>query len=83
MDNNLLLGILIAILPFGGLFGSLLAKLFIKTVTRIKGMHYAMLLLIFSLIIVNITMPIYLLAGRFMEGISIGYYVSIAPVYLK
>ena len=83
MDPNLLQGMLIGILPFGGLFGSLIARLFLKSISRIKGMHCAFLLLVISLIIVQITTPLSLLIGRFMEGICIGYYVSIAPIYLK
>lgn len=83
MDRNLLQGLLIAIMPFGGLFGSLLAKSFLHDITRIKGMHITLPGLIISIIIVQITTPVTLFLGRFLEGICVGYYVSIAPIYLK
>ena len=83
MDPHLLQGLLIAIMPLGGLFGSLLAKSLLTSVTRIFGMHAAFPLLLSSIIIVQITTPITLFVGRFMEGVCVGYYVSIAPIYLK
>jgi predicted MFS family arabinose efflux permease len=70
-------------MPFGGLFGSLLAKSFLNSITRLSGMHAALPLLVLSILIVQITTPLTLFLGRFIEGICIGYYVSIAPIYLK
>lgn len=66
MDPNLLQGLLIAIMPFGGLFGSLLAKSFLRQITRIKGMHIALPILILSILIVQITTPVTLFLGRFL-----------------
>lgn len=83
MDRNLLQGLLIAIMPFGGLFGSLLAKSFLRHITRIKGMHITLPVLILSILFVQITTPVTLFLGRFLEGVCVGYYVSIAPIYLK
>jgi SP family galactose:H+ symporter-like MFS transporter len=83
LDRNLLQGLLIAIMPFGGLFGSLIAKSFLKHITRLAGMHLALPFLVLSIFIVQITTPTTLFVGRFLEGVCIGYYVSIAPIYLK
>lgn len=83
LDPNLLQGLLIAIMPFGGLFGSLIAKSFLKSITRLRGMHLALPVLVLSILIVQITTPTTLFVGRFLEGGCIGYYVSIAPIYLK
>jgi predicted MFS family arabinose efflux permease len=83
IEHNLLQGLLIAIMPFGGLFGSLLAKTYLKSITRLMGMHIALPVLAISIFIVQITTPVTLFVGRFLEGICIGYYVSIAPIYLK
>jgi len=62
----LLEGILISILPFGGLFGSLLAKPINKILTRIGSMHLTMGVLVGALIIVQIPTPATLLSGRFL-----------------
>ncbi len=83
MNRNLLQGLLIAIMPFGGLFGSLLAKSFLRQITRLRGMHIALPILALSILIVQITSPATLFMGRFLEGVCVGYYVSIAPIYLK
>jgi predicted MFS family arabinose efflux permease len=83
MNRNLLQGLLIAIMPFGGLFGSLLAKSCLRQITRIRGMHIALPVLVLSILIVQVTTPATLFLGRFLEGVCVGYYVSIAPIYLK
>lgn len=83
IDYHLLQGLLIAIMPFGGLFGSLIAKSMLKSITRLKGMHMTLPVLVISILIVQITTPLTLFVGRFIEGMCIGYYVSIAPIYLK
>lgn len=83
MNANLLQGLLIAIMPFGALFGSLVAKTCLDQITRLRGIHAALPVLCVSILIVQISNPITLFVGRFMEGFCIGYYVSIAPIYLK
>jgi len=83
VDENLLQGLLIAIMPFGGLFGSLAAKLWIKSITRRQGMNLALPFLITSITLVQFTTAATLFIGRFLEGMCVGYYVSIAPIYLK
>lgn len=83
MNANLLQGLLIAIMPFGALFGSLVAKTYLDLITRLTGIHATLPVLCLSILIVQIGNPIALFVGRFMEGFCIGYYVSIAPIYLK
>jgi SP family galactose:H+ symporter-like MFS transporter len=83
IDKHLLQGMLIAVMPFGGLFGSLLAKTCISLITRLRGMHATLPVLVLSILIVQVTTPVTLFLGRFLEGVCIGYYVSIAPIYLK
>lgn len=83
MNANLLQGLLIAIMPFGALFGSLVAKAYLGRITRLRGIHAVLPVLCVSILIVQVGNPITLFVGRFMEGFCIGYYVSIAPIYLK
>lgn len=66
MNPHLLQGLLIAIMPFGGLFGSLLAKTLITHITRLAGMHLALPVLVISILIVQITTPMTLFIGRFL-----------------
>jgi len=52
MDKLMLQGLLIAIMPFGGLFGSLLCTVLLKKITRIQGMHIMVPLLALSVLLV-------------------------------
>ena len=83
MNVNLLQGLLIGIMPFGALFGSLIARACLDQITRLRGIHAALPVLCLSILIVQISNPITLFVGRFMEGMCIGYYVYIAPIYLN
>jgi predicted MFS family arabinose efflux permease len=76
-------GLLVAILPLGGLLGSLISKKSITAVTRRNGMHLVLPVLAFAILLVQITTSTMLFIGRFLEGVCIGYYVSLAPIYLK
>lgn len=46
-------------------------------------MHMTLPILVIAILIVQITTPLTLFLGRFLEGVCIGYYASIAPIYLK
>ena len=71
------------IMPLGGLLGSLMSNFLITTVTRRQGMHVGVPLLGLSTLLIQITTVATLFLGRFIEGICIGYYISIAPIYLQ
>ncbi len=49
IESTLLQGLLTAVMPFGGVFGSILAKKLSNKITHRQGMNLALLLLIFSL----------------------------------
>jgi hypothetical protein len=53
-------------MPFGGLFGSLIAKLLIKSITRRQGMNLALPFLLLSICLVQFTTAATLFVGRFM-----------------
>lgn len=66
IDKLMLQGLLIAIMPFGGLFGSLLCTVLLKKITRLQGMHLMVPLLALSVLLVEITTPLTLFVGRFL-----------------
>lgn len=75
--------ILIGILPLGGIFGAVITKFMIPRSRRLTGIYIFTFINIGAIILVNITNFGILIAGRFIEGICVGYYTTIAPIYLK
>jgi len=75
--------ILIGILPIGSVFGAIITKFLIKRFRRLTGIYIFTIVNILAVILINITTFTTLIIGRFIEGICIGYYSAIAPVYLK
>jgi hypothetical protein len=65
MDKNLFEGLLMGIMPLGGLLGSLLSNFFITTVTRRQGMHIVVPLLALATLLMQITTIKTLFLGRF------------------
>jgi len=75
--------ILIGILPLGSVFGAILTKPLIKKFKRLTGIYVFAIVNIIAIVLVNITIYGTLIAGRFLEGICVGYYSAIAPIYLR
>lgn len=75
--------ILIGILPFGSVFGAILTKPLIKKFRRLTGIYIFTVVNCIGVVLINITNFGTLIAGRFLEGICVGYYSAIAPIYLR
>jgi SP family galactose:H+ symporter-like MFS transporter len=75
--------ILIGILPIGSILGAIITKFLIKRFRRLVGIYIFTVVNIVAVILINITTFPTLIVGRFIEGVCIGYYCAIAPVYLK
>lgn len=75
--------ILIGILPLGAILGVVITKFLITRYRRLTGIYIFTFVNIAAMVLVNITYFGTLIAGRFIEGICIGYYTTIAPIYLK
>jgi MFS family permease len=75
--------ILIGVLPFGAIFGVLVTKPLISRYRRLAGIYIFTVINVGAIVLVNITTFPTFIAGRFIEGICIGYYTNICPIYLK
>lgn len=75
--------ILIGVLPLGAVFGAILTKHLIKKFKRLTGIYIFTIVNIIAVVLINITIFGTLIAGRFLEGICVGYYSAIAPIYLR
>jgi len=83
VDSFTAQAILIGILPIGAVLGAIITKFLIKRYRRLTGIYIFTIVNIIAVILINITFFTTLIIGRFIEGICIGYYSAIAPVYLK
>jgi MFS family permease len=75
--------ILIGILPFGAILGVVITKFLITRYRRLTGIYIFTIVNVGAMVLVNITYFGTLITGRFIEGICVGYYTTIAPIYLK
>ena len=75
--------ILIGVLPFAAIIGALIMRLMIKGFRRVTGIYIFTFVNVGAIVLVNVNTFYTLLIGRFIEGICIGYYSAIAPVYLR
>ena len=76
-------GLLIGIMPLGGVFGALLNKPMMKYVSRKKSTFLLTVFLCFAAGLIQITTVYTLFIGRFLEGVCIGLYVSVGAIYLR
>jgi SP family galactose:H+ symporter-like MFS transporter len=83
IDSFAAQSILIGILPIGSIFGAIITKFLNMKFRRLAAIHIITAFNIGAIILVNITYFGTLIAGRFIEGVCIGYYTAIAPLYLK
>ena len=58
-------------------------RLMIKGFRRVTGIYVFTVVNCGAIVLVNVNTFYTLLIGRFIEGICIGYYSAIAPVYLR
>ena len=75
--------LLIGILPLGSVFASFFTTFFIHHFTRRRAIYIFAAINCGAVVIDNITIFGVLLLGRFMEGVCVGIYSAIAPIYLK
>jgi|688.fasta_scaffold1026142_1 SP family galactose:H+ symporter-like MFS transporter len=83
MDKFAAQSILIGILPIGAILGVFITKIMLIYTRRLTGIYVFAVINVGAIVLVNMTSFGTLVAGRFIEGICIGYYTTIAPIYLK
>lgn len=83
MGNSAAQSILIGILPLGCLVGDFITHFMMRKTPRLFGIYVFTLLNVAAVILININNFGTLIAGRFLEGICVGYYTLLAPVYLR
>jgi len=83
MDKSAAQSILIGILPIGAILGVFITKFMLLHTRRLTGIYVFAFVNVGAIILVNVTTFGTLIAGRFIEGICIGFYTTIAPIYLK
>jgi MFS family permease len=70
-------------MPIGAIFGAGFSQLFIKCFNR-KHSNYIMLIVLWvGLGIMMIHNWVTIIVGRLIEGVAIGLYVSVGPIFLK
>jgi MFS family permease len=83
LDPSTAQSILIGILPIGSILGSILTKYLIKRYRRLTGIYIFTVVNILGVILININSFASLIVGRFIEGVCVGYYSAISPMYLR
>ena len=76
-------GLLVGVMPIGGVLGSIITPFFVKFYTR-RRVHYIICgLNIISMALVQIENFPSVLAGRFLLGVCGSVYTMIAPQYTR
>ena len=76
------LSILIGLVPFGCVFGCIITnKLVFPNTQRLTGIYIFTIFSLIAIGLVNITTFPTLVVGRFIEGVCVGFYTSLAPIY--
>ena len=83
MNKDLALSILIGILPLAAVIGAVITRVMMKRFRRLSGIYIFTFVNVGAIVLVNINIFATLLVGRFLEGICIGFYSAIAPIYLR
>ena len=83
LEKSAAQSILIGILPIGAILGVFITKFMLVRTRRLTGIYLFALVNVGAVALVNVTTFGALIAGRFIEGICIGFYTTIAPIYLK
>ena len=82
-DKFIAQSILIGILPIASIFGAIITRVLLKKFKRLSGIYVFTLINCAAIGIVNINNFGAIIAGRFLEGVCVGFYSAIAPIYLK
>ena len=83
MSKSLAQGILIGIMPLGGVFGALSFKFVLRQFSRKHCFYFIAIWMLLSVGLIQITTAETIFIGRFLEGIAAGLYVSVGPIYLR
>lgn len=83
MDKFIAQAILIGILPMASIIGAIITRVLLKKFKRLSGIYVFTIVNCAAIALVNINTFYTLLLGRFMEGICVGFYSAIAPIYLR
>lgn len=90
MDPGAANGLLVGIMPFGGIFGCIINRLFLYLFSRKysiiyrRNAHFAVASLnLLAAALVQINTIETIVIGRFVLGICCGLYTAIAPQYIK
>ncbi len=83
IGNSAAQSILIGVLPLGCLFGDFVTHFMLHRTQRLFGIYVFTVLNVVAVILININIFGTLIAGRFIEGICVGYYTLLAPIYLR
>lgn len=83
MNEDVALTILIGILPLAAVIGAVITKVMMKRFRRLSGIYVFTFVNCGAVGLININMFVTLIVGRFLEGICIGFYSAIAPIYLR
>lgn len=74
---------LIGILPLAAVIGAIITKVLMKRFRRLSGIYIFTLVNVIAIVLVNINLFLTLCLGRLLEGVCIGFYSAIAPIYLR
>jgi len=83
LDKFVAQAILIGILPLTAIIGAVITRIFLKKLKRLSGIYIFALINVGAIVLVNINMFYILIIGRAIEGVCVGFYAAIAPIYLK
>ena len=84
IDSFAALSVLIGIMPVGAVFGVLITVKMIRcNCRRVLGVYIFTGVNCLAAVFININQFPSLIVGRFVEGICIGFYAGIAPIYLR
>jgi MFS family permease len=83
INQDVALSILIGILPLTAILGAISANLMMKKFRRLSGIYIFTIINCVAIGLVNINMFSTLLVGRGLEGICIGFYSALGPIYLR
>lgn len=83
LSESVALAILIAVMPIGAVLGVLISVQMMKRFKRVVGLYVFAFVNCGAAVLININTFPTLNLGRFVEGICIGIYASMAPIYLR
>lgn len=70
-------------MPIGAILGVLITVRIMHHVRRVTGIYIFTVVNCVGIVLININFFATLVTGRFIEGVRIGFYATIAPIYLR